>query len=88
MFAESFGSPFPATRLDVQRSYQEDKRAGYAFMNPDPRDDRENRFSLALRAIGEFVVSIAVHERRRSRHVTVSVPESQVRAAETAESVS
>jgi hypothetical protein len=88
MFSESYSSPLPASRLDVQRHYLEDKRAGYAFMNPDPRDNRENRFSLALRALGEFVVNLTVHERRRSGQVTVAVPESQIRTAETAESVS
>lgn len=72
MFAESFGSPYPATRLDVQRSYLEDKRAGYAFMNPDPCDDRETYPSKILRFIGEFVARAIATERRQTGQAVIT----------------
>ncbi len=85
MFFESQYPSYPGSRLDVQRQYLEDKRVGYAFMNPDPRDNRENRFSQGLRGLRAFIANTIVAERRRSRRPIVAVTESMAGNTERAE---
>ena len=76
--------PYPATRLDVQRHYLEDKRAGYAFMNPDPRDDRGTSLAQAFQAIRQFVARTIVADRRQP---TATSHEHVAGTVETAESI-
>lgn len=85
MFFESQCPSYPGSRLDVQRHYLEDKRAGYAFMNPDPQDERGNRILQGLRGLRAFIANTIVAERRWSRRPIVAVTESMAGRTETAE---
>ncbi|MDQ3655154.1 MAG: hypothetical protein M3457_08755 [Chloroflexota bacterium] len=67
----------PATRLDVQRHYLEDKRASYAHLEAnahtrESRGNREGRLTAALRSIRASVANllIAVSDKIRPQPIS------------------